>query len=388
MTIRRGNQEGAIYKRPSGRWQAQATLNAKRISKTFDTQKECRVWLRQIDQQKEQGLTIRGVRLTYGEYLDQWLKDVKGSLRSTTLMQYESVVKNSLKPYLGGYKLSDLGPREIQNLYSIRMEQGLGARTVQMIHAVIHRSLHVAVKQGLIGSNPAKRVEKPKHRKARMQILDDMQVRTLLVAAEGTPLEALIQVAVTTGMRKGEILGLKWSDIDWAGSTLQVDRQLLHIPKQGLVLCEPKTDTSIRTVMLGSGTLSKLGDHLDRQDQDKAKLGDRWEEHNMVFPSSVGTPKGPRNIIREFKALLEKAGLPDVRFHDLRHTAASLMLMSNMPIMRIARQLGHAKASTTLDIYGHLIPGLGYEAAEKIDKLVQPIAAELQKTAAQLQRRG
>jgi integrase len=378
MAKKRGNQEGSIYQRKSGKWQAQVSIDGRRIGKSFHTQKECREWIRKVTEQKRKGLTFQAAKTTVGEYLAQWLKDVKPSLRPTTYSQYAGIVKNHINPDLGRTRLSDLSPRIIQNVYSSKLDDGVGKRTVEMIHAVLNRSMKMANRQGLLGSNPLKNVQKPKHSSRRMQVLNEDQIRSLLMTADKAGMLALVQLAVTTGMRKGEILGLKWTDLDWTRSSIRVERQLLRIPKKGLLLVRPKTSTSIRTVKVGSATLAEIGRHLIKQDEGRKSNGKAWNEENLVFTSSTGTPKGPRNLVREFKSLLQTAGLPNIRFHDLRHTAASLMLMSNMPIMRITRQLGHAKPSTTLDIYGHLIPGLETEAVEKIDEIVVPIATLLQ----------
>jgi integrase len=244
------------------------------------------------------------------------------------------------------------------------------------MHAVLRNSLGYAEKQGIIPSNPTKRVDKPVMAKREMAFFSDDQVRRLLSAAAGKTVEVLLQLAITTGMRQGELLGLKWSDVDWVAATIRVQRQLQRIPTLGLVFAQPKSKSSIRTVQLGAFTLKKLMGHKDQQDM-QFRLGENKE--NLIFPSSIGTPKEPRILLAEFKALQNKAGLPNIRFHDLRHTAASLMLMSGMELMRISRQLGHSKPSITLDVYGHLIPGLENEAAQRLDELVTPtIAAQLQ----------
>jgi integrase len=375
MAKRRGNQEGAIYQRANGSWQAQVSIEGRRLSNSFPSRNECRLWIKEITEQKEKGLSILSANLTLGDFLDQWLSSVRHKLRPMTWMQYKGIAEHHLKPQLGKTKLLELKPVIVQSLYAKKLDKGVGVRTVQMMHAVLHRSLKIAEKQGLIANNPIEAVEKPTYSKTEMKVLSDDEVRSLLSFARGGPLELIIQLAVTTGMRKGELLGLRWGDVDWASSTIRVQRQLQRMPGRGLVNSQPKTNQGIRTVQIGSETLRKL--MAQKSLQEKVFGNGKGNEQN-VFLSSAGTAKEPRNLVREFKALLKKSDLPDVRFHDLRHTAASLMLMSGMPVMRIARQLGHAKPSTTLDIYGHLIPGLEVEAAERIDQIVTSIAAELQ----------
>jgi len=376
MAKRRGNQEGAIYQKRNGRWQAQISIGGNRLSKSFMSRKECSNWIREITEQKEKGLTFSSANLTFGEFLDQWLVTIKSRLRVKTWLQYRGIAIYHLVPRLGKLKLTQLKPAEIQSLYATKLSDGIGVRTVQLMHAVLRNSLGYAEKQGIIPSNPTKRVDKPVMAKSEMAFLSDEQVRSLLSAAAGKSVEVLLQLAITTGMRQGELLGLKWHDVDRATATIRVQRQLQRIPTVGLVFAQPKSKSGVRTVQLGAFTLKKLMKHKDLQEV-QFRLGENKE--NLIFPSSTGTPKEPRILLAEFKALLKKADLPNIRFHDLRHTAASLMFMSGMELIRIARQLGHSKPSITLDIYGHLIPGLENEAAQRLDELVTPtIAADLQ----------
>ncbi|MBX3047660.1 MAG: site-specific integrase [Anaerolineales bacterium] len=379
MAKRRGNQEGAIYQKDNGRWQAQFSIDGKRFSKSFSSRKECVNWLREMANQKDQGLTARGVDLTFEEFFEKWLLLIEPRVRHKTWLQYKGIGNYHLLPKFGKVKLADLKPVAIQDFYAEKLKGGLGARSVQLLHGVLRSSLGFAERQGLIPYSPTRRVDKPTFRPPEMKFLSDVQVRSLLLTTEGSWLGMVLQMAVTTGMRQGELLGLRWSDVDWASATVLVRRQLQRIPYKGLVFSEPKSRSGIRTVQLGRLTLRKLMQYREQQEA-RFALGENKE--NLLFPSSDGTPKEPRVLLAQFKAALKAAGLPEMRFHDLRHTAASLMLMSGMELIRIARQLGHSKPSITLDIYGHLIPGLANESAERLDELVAPLtAADLQQQA-------
>jgi integrase len=204
-----------------------------------------------------------------------------------------------------------------------------------------------------------------------MRILDESQVTQLLVAARDTRHAALLHVALTTGMRMGELLGLTWDDVDWQGA-IRVERQL----QRDGSLASPKTRHGRRVVAVGERTLESLRQQRNRLDMERKFAGKRWKENNLIFPSSVGTPQSQRNVLRDFKKVLAGAGLPDFRFHDLRHTAAALMLNHGVPVIIVSRRLGHSRPSITLDLYGHLIPGLQADAAEKMDELVTPVEIE------------
>jgi len=376
MAKRRGNHEGSIYQRKNGRWVAQVRIQGRRLAKSFNTQKECRAWIRQMQEQVKYGLNWDATKFTVGDYLEQWLKDIDGSVRPKTLNQYAGVVRNHLKPRLGNLKLQELQPYQIQMIYTQLKEQSHSPRNVQLVHSVMHRALAMAEKQGLIGRNPAKAVIRPKVTHKEMKVFDDNQARQFLIAAQGDRYEALFHLAITTGIRQGELLGLKWLDVDWAAGLLHIRRKVQRIPKKGFVFSPPKTQAGVRMIQLGPETMRHLIEHRKRQDVERNMVD--WNENDLVFPSLTGNPTDQRNLIRFFKRLLKRAGLPDIRFHDLRHTAATLMLLNGIPLIVVSRRLGHSKPSVTLDIYGHYIPGMQKEAAAMMDELVTPIATKWQ----------
>ncbi len=218
--------------------------------------------------------------------------------------------------------MKDLQPRHIQSLYSKKLENGTGPRTVQMIHSVLRRAFNQALRTGMIGKKPVIGVIRPKVKRKEMKILTDSQVRTLLSFLEGDRFEVLYRLAVTSGLRQGELVGLKWSDIDWANRRLRIQRQLQRLHR-GLAFNEPKSAAGRRVIPLGSTTIEKLRKHQDFQAAERKAAGESWIENDMIFPSSTGTPMDPSNLYHSFKRLLKEADLPDMRFHDLRHTAAS-----------------------------------------------------------------
>ena len=210
-----------------------------------------------------------------------------------------------------------------------------------------------------------------------MKILDDSQVSQLLVAASGTRLEALLHLAVATGMRQMELLGLKWDDLDWNKQTIKVERQFVRSNPSIVKFIPPKTKNGRRTGALGTNAIEVLRQQFERQMAERKEAGDNWNDYRLIFTTKNGTPMHFRDLLRDFQILLPKAGLPVIRFHDLRHTAASLMLNYGVPIIVVSQGLGHARASIILDIYGHLIPSMQTEAAQMIDNQITPVAVQL-----------
>jgi len=369
---RRGNKEGSIYfHKTSGKWCAQVSLQGRRLTKYFETQTKCREWIKEITQQIDQGLTFTAANLTVSRYLQKWIKIVETSLRPRTWIRYKQIARDHLVPMLGKIKLNDLRPDQIQSLYASKLEEGLSNRSVEFIHAVLRRSLNQALMWGLIARNPALATKPPKPKKKEMKYLTKEQVKILLSAVQGTRYSALYHLAVTTGLRKGELLGLKWDDVDWENKRLQVRRQLQRISHKGYEFSEPKSGRGKRVVALGDLTIEKFRKHKEIQKTDKEKVEKSWQEYNLIFPSTIGTPFGPRNLNRHFSELLGKTNLPKIRFHDLRHTAATLMFSQGVHPKVVQERLGHSSISLTLDTYSHVIPSIQSQAADIIDAELQ-----------------
>jgi integrase len=377
MARRRANGEGTIYRRKDGRWCAQVSLQGKRVTFYAKTQRECRDWIKSTLATIDRGGSYESMRITVEEYLERWLTAAKTSIRIKTYRQYTQVVHQHIIPALGSIKLRDLRPEQIQSFYSVKIDEGASPSTVRVIHSVFHCALNKAVKWGLLGRNPASHVDKPKVNRKEMKTLTAEQVIRLLNFSQGSRYEALYHLAVTTGLRQGELLGLRWSDLDWGTGHLRVQRQLKRVPGQGLVLNEPKSASGRRLVVLGPATLDKLRDHKWRQWQERTSTGDRWQKNDLIFPSTTGTPMGPRNMVREFKELLKTTGLPDIRFHDLRHTAATLMLQEGVHPKVVQERLGHSQISITMDTYSHVLPAMQEEAAMRLDELLSSISVDL-----------
>jgi integrase len=373
----RGRGEGSLTQRSNGRWRAQVSQNGKRLSFGADTKKECAEWLRKILHQVDYGLDLEGGRIKVGEYLKDWHENSQPSLRAKTSYQYGKIIEKHILPFIGELPLKALTPQRVEQFYGQMLKKGSGVRTVRYAHGVLHKALEKAVRYGLIAGNPSHGASLPQLHQKEMQVFDESQVSTFLTASSGSRLEALFYLAVVTGMREGEIFGLKWVDLQWNNGVLHVQRQVQRVPGQSWAFVEPKTRAGRRMVSIGNGAIEALRRQKERQAQERAIAGKRWQDLDLIFPSAIGTPMDPHNLMKDFNAVLGQAGLPKIRFHDLRHTAASLMLNHGVPVLVVSKMLGHANPSITLNTYAHLYHESLSGAAKLMDELVTPLRIEM-----------
>jgi integrase len=372
MMGRRGNGEGSISRRKDGRWEAKYTAHTadgpKRRALYGKTRKEAADKLAKVLADRASGYTFDTENMTVGEYLDRWLKDTdQGSVRTSTYERHEQIVRLHLKPALGRVKHSKLTPAHLQGLYRDKLDSGLSPATVQKIHAVLHKALAQALKWNMIPRNAADVVKAPRPAPEEMHPLSPDEARRLIEAVSGDALEALYVLAVQTGMRQGELLALKWEDVDLNEGVIHIRRTLMR--RGGRVaLGEPKTKGSRRPVHLTDMAVAVLKTHLERQLEEIERLGDLYRDNGLVFTSGVGTLINPTNLRRRsFAPMLQRAGLPRVRFHDLRHTCATLLFSKGAHPKHVQGLLGHATVAITLDTYSHVIPGMGNYTARAME---------------------
>jgi len=370
---RRGNREGSIYQRSNGRWRAQIYLDGERLSFTGESRRDAQRWLREICNEIERGLTLDGAKITFEEFLQEWLSTKQHHVAEQTYSYYCQIVRDYIAPALGRIRLRDLNARHIQNFYNDKVSEGIGLRTVQKTHTVIHAALNSARKFGLIPYNPDDATNPPKPKTKAMKFLTKDQTRRLLLVAKESEdrCYALYFLAIVTGMRQGELLALKWENVDLEKGILSIKLNLKRLPGGGgLKLDKPKTKSSIRSIKLGSESIEILKAHKKQIALEKQAICDLWQNEGFVFPSTIGTALDPSNLLKQFRKLLKTAKLPKIRFHDLRHTAASLMLNNGIDVLVASQRLGHAQPSITLDVYGHLMPSMQNEAANILDTLI------------------
>jgi integrase len=373
MMSKRGNGEGSITRRKGGGWCAQYTVytseGRKRRTLYGRTRQQVAAKLSKALADRESGLTFDAGSLTVGEYLDRWLShSVQDSVRQKTYERYESIVRVHLSPALGRIKLKTLTPEHVRSLYREKLDSGLAPRSVLHIHRTLSKALKQATDDGLIPRNAAASVKPPQPRSEEIQPLSRDQVQTFLDTVRGDRMEALYVLAVTAGLRQGELLALKWEDVDLVGEypTLEVRRSLSET--RGRRNFEAPKSGRGRHLRLSRRAVSALRAHRMRQLEERVLKAGLWEDHGLIFPSEVGTPMSGRNLYRAFKIRVKRASLPQtLRFHDLRHTCATLLLRQGINPKFVQELLGHADISLTLNTYSHVLPDMGDAAAGGMD---------------------
>jgi integrase len=367
---RRGHGEGAIFQRNTdGRWVARVILpDGKRKDMYARTRKEAAEKLKLAQRAIEDGADLRADRLTVAQYLDQWLTaSVRPSTRHKTFTTYESLCRTAIVPRIGAKKLSKLTPLDLQSLYSNLGEAGLSPRTVHHVHRVLHRAFVQAVGWKILPRNPCDGTTSPKAPRPELNVWRPDEADAFQQAVRAHQRHALYVLALTTGMRQGELLGLKWADIDVNAGSLAVRRALQSQRGVGLVFTEPKTARSRRKIHLAKTAIAALRAHRDRQTFDRHAAGPAWSDNDLVFCDEIGAPLSPTNETKTFQRLTAAAKLPVIRFHDLRHTAATILLAKGVHVKLVSEMLGHSSIVLTLDTYSHVIPAMHADAAAAMD---------------------
>jgi integrase len=372
---RRGNGEGSIRRRKDGRWEGRFTVQTpdgpKQKTLYGKTRKEVSERLTEAMAGRNQGLVFDAGKLTFGEHLERWLDDVvKPSASHRTYSTHAQQVRTHIAPTLGRIKLKNLRKAHIDRLYREKLASGLCPSTVRRVHAVLHRALEEAVKGDLIPRNPAAHANRPKVKQEEIEPLDASQAATFLKAAKGDRFEALYALCLMCGLRQGEALALRWQDIDLDGGTLRVGRQLQRVRDGGgLRFSEPK-NASRRTVGLPQRAVSALKSHHKRQLEENL-VATSYQDQELIFVSREGKPLDAQNVVnRYYKPLLEQAGLPPIRFHDLRHSCLSLLAQRGEPIRDLQALAGHATAAFTLQRYTHHYDSSARRTANAIGEML------------------
>lgn len=367
MAQRRTSGEGTIYKLKSGKWRAQLSVNGKRLSRTGSLS-DVKLWLSDQKEKKRKGYDLAGGDIPMSEYFDKWLITKSTSLKSSSLDTHITTIEKYLKPHLGTLKLKDVSPSSVQAMINSLMKNGVSAGRTRIVATTLKGIFDTAKKLRIIPYNPVDGVSIPRGKSTKkLHVWDKQQVSTYIAIAKisGDRLWAALVVAVSTGMRIGEICGLLWSDYDR-------DTRLLSIVRQtadgGGGYTDLKTESSLRTIRMPEFVARELEEHLLYQQNEF--FVNRIKDDGKMFSSRSGDILTRRSLRYAHYKAIERSGLPKIRFHDLRHTALSLMLVSGVPVLEVSKYAGHAKVSMTLDVYGHLIPSMGDTAANAMDDVL------------------
>jgi integrase len=369
---RRGNQEGTITKREDGRWEARMSLpNGKRKSFYAATQEEVLKKMRKAQQDVDAGLPVVFDKQSVETYLKSWLEIKKHRIDASSHARYFRYLL-SINPIIGSLALSKLSPQHLQHLYAALLEKGWAAGTVGLVHGMMHDALKQAVRLGIVQRNVSDMVDPPRRVEKEMQVLTQEQVKILLNAAKENWFEAVYVVVLATGLRAGEIFALQWGDIDFAQGKLLVQRGWQRTNTETF-LSLPKTSHGRRTIVLSRVALEALKRQRSRVDDLRSRMGDLWDDkYSLVFPNHRGHPVEFQSFSNtHLRSLLKRAFLPIIRFHDLRHTFATLLLSKGVNIKVVSEMLGHANVSITLRVYAHVLPHMQQSAANLIDEIIE-----------------
>jgi integrase len=368
----RGHGEGSILERENGKFQAQILVSGRRLSRTCATKKDAQKWIRETLEKADQGmLAIDGRKVAAEAFLDQWLAATKPSIKPKTYQQYEGIIRRHLKPKLGKLKLAGLKPHQLQGLYAEKLEAGLSARTVRLVYVVMRHALDDAVRWNLVPRNVAVATTPPRPSRKEMAVWTPEQARAFLKGVAGERQEAVYHVAVSCGLRVGELLGLRWDDVNLDTGRLQVRRTIQRLGKGiGLVVGEPKSEKGRRQVAIPAPAVESLRRWRVRQLEERLFAGGRWHDEGYIFATRIGTPYEPRNLLDDFVRDSARLGLPRIRLHDLRHTCATMLLTQGVPPKVVQEMLGHSQIAMTMDIYSHVLPSMQEAAALAMERVL------------------
>jgi integrase len=372
---KRNAGEGSIFQRKDRRWCAQLDLgwqDGKRRRKCIygDTAEEVRDALLKLRCDHAVGLPIIVERQTVAQFLERWLEDaVKPSVRPLTHEQYRQHVKLYLAPLLGHDRVDKLAPQHVRRFMRQKLQDGLSPRTVQLSLVILRKALGQAVKDGLIARNVAALVDPPRWSRPEVKPWEPAEAGLFIDAIKGEPLEAAYLIALSLGLRRGEVLGLRWSDVNFDAKTLTVVQALARVGGK-LEFTEPKSRQSRRTIPLHDGVVVALRNRRRHQLEQRLAAGPRWRDTGLVFTAGIGTPLEPRAFNQDLDRIVAKSGLRRIRLHDLRHSCASFLLAQGVHPRVVMELLGHSQISLTMDTYSHVIPEAMREAVARMGALL------------------
>lgn len=374
----KGNKKGSYYIKISlGKDPSTGKYKCQWIT-VRGTKKDAERRLSELLHQLDTGSFVRPSKISLSEYLEKWLNEYAwANLGPRTAEGYSQIIRGHISPSLGNIPLTDLKPAHLQGYYSEKLENGrsdgkgaLSARTVRHHHMVLHDALKHAVKWGLLSRNVADAVSTPRCQRPEWHTLSEDDIHNLLEAAKGIPYYDLFYLAIYTGMRRSEILALRWCDVDLTLCQAYVTRSLHRLKTGEIVIRPPKTGKGRRNVALTPSTTLLLKKRLEKRITEMTALGSKVQEENLIFSDLEGRPLLPDSVTQAWRRVTRQIGINGVRLHDARHSHASLLLKQGVHPKVVQERLGHASIQTTLDTYSHVVPGLQEMAAANFDQML------------------
>ncbi|USK98226.1 tyrosine-type recombinase/integrase [Bacillus tropicus] len=334
----------------------------------FTTKKEAENALTKLLSEVHTGTYVEPSKLLYGEYLESWFNTKKHSVGIQTAKVLRGYLNSRIIPSLGNIKLAKLTSLHMQNYVNSLRDDGLKRGTIEKIIKIIRNSLEHAIDLELITKNVAVKTKLPKADKEELTVWNEQEVQLFLKTAQDSRYSIVFHMALVTGMRQGELLGLRWKDVDLEKGHLTISQTLSHDGKTFLV--GGKTKSSLRKILLPASTVAKLKRHRAVVLKEKLSQGEEYQDNDLVKCTPSGTPINPANVRRSLNALIKKAVVPKIRFHDLRHTHATLLLAKGVNVKVISERLGHSNIKITLDTYSHVLPTMQEDAVNKIEEIL------------------
>ncbi|EOO24845.1 DNA integration/recombination/inversion protein [Bacillus cereus BAG1X2-3] len=334
----------------------------------FITKQEAENALTMLLSEVHTGTYVEPSKLSYGEYLQDWFNTKKHSVGIQTAKVLKGYLNSRIIPSLGNIKLDKLTSLHMQNYVNSLRDEGLKRGTIEKIIKIIRNSLEHAIDMELITKNVAAKTKLPKSDKEELTIWNEQEVQLFLKATQDSRYSIVFHMALVTGMRQGELLGLRWKDVDLEKGHLTISQTLSHDGK--MFLLGGKTKSSLRKILLPASTVAKLKKHRAVVLKEKLGQGEEYHDNDLVMCTPSGTPITPANVRRSLNALIKKAAVPKIRFHDLRHTHATLLLAKGVNVKVISERLGHSNIKITLDTYSHVLPTMQEDAVNKIEEIL------------------
>ena len=352
------------FRRRGDHWECRiySPMLGRHVSRSGHTKRAARTRAETHLRDLESGASVPAPHITLGKFLGLWLEQHTANVWTNTLNRYEYLARHHVIPYLGKKRLANLQPLDLTRLYTTLLSQGrrdgkpggLHPRHVGHVHRMLHKALGDAVSWGYVARNVVDAVRPPKVPRRLVRPPSPGEVRVILALARDAGIYAEVATAVSTGMRPGELLALRWHDVDLDARVAWVRQAVQRVAGRGLVFKDTKTHRSTRPIALPEFLVAVLREHQAAIRDQQQMVGASWEDMDLVFPTSTGSPRDPRNFRRQFQAMLTNGGLPPSRPYELRHWFASLLLSAGAPLSVVSEAMGHAGIQVTKDVYGHI----------------------------------